>query len=122
VEDNPANLKLVRKLLASRGDLDFLGAENAESALAMVAESAPDLILLDLNLPGMNGFEALRRLRAAPATRAIPVVAVTANAMPRDLDEGRAAGFDDYLTKPLDLERFFQVVDHHLRHDLEVRA
>ncbi len=80
-----------------------------------MAQSQPlDLVLLDIQLPGMDGFEVLRRLRAHSDTRALPVVAVSANAMAEDLERARDAGFDDYLTKPLDLRLLLSVVAHRL--------
>jgi signal transduction histidine kinase/ActR/RegA family two-component response regulator len=115
VEDNPANLRLVQKMLAEREDVEVIAASSAEAGLEIAVQVRPDLILLDINLPGMDGFEALHSLRANPVTRDIPVVAITANAMPRDLERGRAAGFSDYLIKPLDVARLHQVVDRYLK-------
>ncbi len=115
IEDSAANLWLVRKILAVRKDFEFLEAASAEAGLEIAARARPDLILLDINLPGMHGFEALHRLQDNPATRDIPVIAVTANAMASDIERGLAAGFADYLTKPLDMPRFLAIVDRHLR-------
>ncbi|MDP1928863.1 MAG: PAS domain S-box protein [Thiobacillus sp.] len=112
IEDNPANLRLVKKIISTRKTLDLLDAVNAEDGLEIALRQHPDLILLDINLPGMNGFEALSRLRENSATRDIPVVAVTANAMPRDVERGKAAGFREYLTKPLDMSEFLKMLDH----------
>jgi PAS domain S-box-containing protein len=114
IEDNPSNLKLVRKLLDSRRHLAMHDAGSAERGLELARSTQPDLILLDINLPGMDGFAALRALRADPALRAVPVVAVTANAMKRDLERCLAAGFDDYLAKPFDVAAFLQTIDRHL--------
>jgi PAS domain S-box-containing protein len=111
VEDNPANLRLVRQLLARRGDIRLLASGEALDGLDLARRERPDLILLDINLPGMDGYELLGRLREDPATRAIPAVAISANAMPEDLARGRAAGFRDYLTKPLDVGRLLRLVD-----------
>ncbi|MBI5752794.1 MAG: response regulator [Hydrogenophilales bacterium] len=111
VEDNPANLRLVEKLLAARPGLSLLGAPTAEKGLDIARARQPDLILLDINLPGMDGFEALRHLRNDPATRNIPVIALTANAMPKDVEKGLAAGFSGYLTKPIDVPRFLAAID-----------
>jgi CheY-like chemotaxis protein len=80
----------------------------------MAAQARPDLVLLDIQLPEMSGFEVLQRLRAMPATGHVPVVAVSANAMQDDVDEARRAGFDDYLTKPLDMQRLLATVDRML--------
>jgi signal transduction histidine kinase/CheY-like chemotaxis protein len=111
IEDNPSNLKLVRKMLASRGDLALIDAHDAESGLEIARRERPQLILMDINLPGMDGFAALRQLREDPATAAIPVIAVTANAMRRDIERSQAAGFAAYLTKPLDFGAFIATID-----------
>jgi PAS domain S-box-containing protein len=111
VEDNPANLRLVNQLLARRSKVRLISAHSASLGLDLAVVRPPDLILVDINLPGMDGYELLRRLRALPATAHVPVVALTANAMPRDIERGLAAGFSAYLTKPLDVPRFFEVVD-----------
>jgi len=105
VEDNPRNLKLVRDVLTFAG-YRTLEAENAEDALKLAREYSPDLILMDVQLPGMNGDEALRRLRDIRATRAIPVVALTAFAMKDDRDRLLAAGFQGYLVKPISVRDF----------------
>ncbi len=119
IEDNPANLKLLRKLVGKRPDLDMIDAMNAERGLALAFARPPDLILLDINLPGMDGYAVLAQLKAHPATASIPVIAVTANAMPRDIERGRLAGFSGYLTKPIDVSRFFEVLDEYLNGNKE---
>ena len=81
----------------------------------MAVRERPDLILLDINLPGMDGYGALERLREDPVTQSIPVIAVTANAMVRDVERGMAAGFFAYLAKPLDVSLFFETIDEGLR-------
>ena len=111
IEDNPVNQLLMEGMLAQRPGLRLLLASLPEEGLSMAAQSQPDLVLLDIQLPGIDGFEVLRRLRAQPATQVVPVVAVSANAMQADLDAAQAAGFDDYITKPLDLQRLLLVVD-----------
>ncbi|PLW83945.1 hypothetical protein CWI75_00890 [Kineobactrum sediminis] len=120
IEDNPANLRLVQKILAVRKDIELLDAATAETGLAVAAAQQPDLILLDLNLPGMDGFEALDQLRANPVTRDIPVIAVTANAMTHNIKRGAAASFDDYVTKPLKIESFLASVDRYLSKDIGI--
>jgi PAS domain S-box-containing protein len=119
IEDNPANLRLVERILALRADIRLLGASAPGLGLELAAAHRPALILLDINLPEMDGYAVLRRLRANPATREIPVLAISANAMPDDLTRGQAAGFVDYLTKPLDVGVFLAAVDAVLlqRHD-----
>ncbi len=102
VEDNPVNVLLMDAMIGQRTGLRLISAELPEPGLQLACEQRPDLILLDIQLPGIDGYEVLRRLRDDDRTRAIPVVAVSANAMPDDVARGMAAGFDDYLTKPID--------------------
>jgi CheY-like chemotaxis protein len=97
-------------------------AELPEKGLEMAWADPPDLVLLDIQLPGMTGFEVLAALRADARTRTVPVVAVSANAMPQDLEQARVAGFDDYLTKPLELGRLLQVVEQALKHKATATA
>jgi len=111
VEDNPANLRLVEEIVRFRRDLQLLSAPDGHLGLALARARQPALILLDLNLPGMGGLEVLRQLRADPATSGIPVIALTANAMPRDIERGLAAGFDRYLTKPIDIGQFTEAIN-----------
>ncbi len=109
VEDNDNNRLLVRDVLQASGYL-VAEAETAEDGLRMAAEQHPALILMDIQLPGMNGIEALKRLRADPATRSIPVIAVTASAMTQDRHQIMAAGFDGYQSKPISVKGFLQAV------------
>ncbi|NDV13505.1 PAS domain-containing hybrid sensor histidine kinase/response regulator [Crenobacter caeni] len=111
VDDNPANLKLVGQLFARRHPVDFSSAQDAQQGLALALETRPDLILLDVNMPQMDGYQLLGILRAERSLSRVPVVAVTANAMPRDIERGLAAGFAAYLTKPLDIPQFLETVD-----------
>ena len=109
VEDNEKNLKLVRDVLQVKG-YTTVEAGTAEDGIRIAAERMPDLILMDIQLPGMNGIEALKVLRANPATAAIPVVAVTASVMQQDRNLITQAGFDAYIGKPLNLKEFLQSV------------
>jgi len=109
VEDNDKNRKLARDVLAHQG-YRVVEAESAEEALALVAREHPSLILMDIHLPGMDGIEALRRLRSDAATRAIPVIAVTASAMTHDRQTILAAGFDGYQPKPISVRPFLAAV------------
>ncbi len=109
VEDKETNRKLVRDVLTFKG-YEVTEATNAEDGLRMVRERRPDLILMDIHLPGMDGISALRALRADPETRTIPVVALTASAMPEEQDEILSAGFDGYETKPIGVKRLQEVV------------
>jgi len=111
IEDNPANLRLVERILALRAGIRLLAASAPGLGLELAAAHRPALILLDINLPEMDGFEVMRRLRESPVTRDIPVLAISANAMPEDLARGKAAGFVDYLTKPLDVNVFLAAID-----------
>ena len=109
VEDNEQNRKLTRDLLQVHGYLT-IEAETGEDAIALAATRAPDLVVMDIHLPGMSGVDALAQLRAAPATRALPVVAYTASVMPQDRNQIMAAGFDAFLSKPIDLDLFLQTI------------
>jgi PAS domain S-box-containing protein len=111
VEDNPANLALVEQLISRRGDLKLLTAIDAHLGLELARAYVPDLILMDINLPGMSGFGALRALREDPLTAHIPVLALSANAVPRDIEKGMDAGFFRYLTKPIRVHEFMDALD-----------
>jgi PAS domain S-box-containing protein len=117
IEDNPVNLLLMEAMLGQLTQCRMLGAELPETGLQLALAERPDLILLDIQLPGIDGYEVLRRLRAQPATRHIPVIAISANAMRADIERGRAAGFDDYLTKPIDQPLLLAALRRCLRHD-----
>ena len=110
VEDNPANLKLVSQILSRVSHLRLLTAHTGGLGLELAQTRHPDLILLDINLPGMDGYQVLEALRADDNLRTTPVVAITANAMPRDIRRGQAAGFSDYLTKPLNIKEFLDTI------------
>ncbi|MES2899879.1 MAG: ATP-binding protein [Pseudomonadota bacterium] len=111
VEDNPANLTLVEQLIARRGDLRLITAIDGNLGVELARAYLPEVILMDINLPGIGGFEALEILANDPATRHIPVLALSANAMPRDIEKGLAAGFQDYLTKPIRVREFMSALD-----------
>jgi len=108
IEDNPVNLSLMQALLED--ELDLSTASEPQTGLELAWSLQPDLVLLDIQLPGMDGYQVLRRLRADPRTAQVPVIAVSANAMPADLAAGRAAGFADYLTKPLSYDALLDAV------------
>ncbi|MDB5824224.1 MAG: Hybrid sensor histidine kinase/response regulator [Herminiimonas sp.] len=116
VEDNPANLALVEQLIARRKDLKFLMASDANTGLDLARTHQPQVILMDINLPGMSGYDALKILHLDPATAHIPVLALSANAIPRDIQKGLDAGFFRYLTKPIKLDEFADALDGALRH------
>jgi CheY-like chemotaxis protein len=111
VEDNPANLKLVEQLIARRPDMRLLTATNGSLGVQLARANHPELILMDINLPGISGIEALKILREDAGTARIPVVALSANAMPRDVEKGLQAGFFRYLTKPIKIREFMDTLD-----------
>ena len=111
IEDNEVNMMIVRELVRQRPDLDFEGAEDGASGLAAARRLQPSLILLDMQLPDTDGHAVLRQLRADPATAGIRCIALSANAMPDDIRTARAEGFDDYWTKPLDLQAFLRSLE-----------
>jgi CheY-like chemotaxis protein len=116
VEDNPANLALVEQLIARRDDLRLMTAVSGHLGVMLARQNRPDLTLMDINLPGMSGYGALQILRDDPATCQIPVIALSANAMPRDIEKGIKAGFFGYLTKPIMVREFMDALDAALQH------
>ncbi|CAN5211337.1 hypothetical protein BH10PSE1_BH10PSE1_26250 [soil metagenome] len=117
VEDNPSNIALMRHVVAALGSIRLHVAETGHEGLALARDLRPDIILLDINLPGLNGFELKARLDADPLTRGLPVLALSASAMPSDIRRGEAAGFRDYLTKPLDIPAFARALNRALHDD-----
>ena len=111
VEDNPANLMLVEKLLERRPDIRLLSARDGHEGIEMARAAQPDVILMDINLPGINGVQAMKILADDAATAHIPVIALSANAMPRDVEKGMEAGFFRYLTKPMKVGEFMATLD-----------
>ena len=111
IEDNAVNVMIMAELLARRGDLDFDSAPDATSGLAKARARVPDLLLLDMQLPDGHGLEVLARLRADPLTQRVPCIAVSANAMPDDIQAALRQGFADYWTKPLDFEVVRRAMD-----------
>jgi CheY-like chemotaxis protein len=110
IEDNPANLLLVEQLVARCPELTLVTAVNATLGIKLARSICPDVILMDINLPGISGIDALRILREDPATDHIPVVALSANAMPRDIAKGLQAGFFRYLVKPIKVDEFMETL------------
>jgi PAS domain S-box-containing protein len=111
IEDNPANMKLVERLIERRTDIKLLKAVDGLQGVALARASLPDVILMDINLPGISGIDALKVLREDHATTHIPVIAISANAMTRDIEVGRQLGFFRYLTKPIVVEEFMSTLD-----------
>lgn len=114
VDDNPTNLKLVAYLVRAQGyEVDTAG--DAESALAALASRRPDVVLMDLQLPGIDGLELTRRIKADPQTKDIAIIAVTAYAMKGDREKALEAGCDDYVTKPIDTRALPGIIARHVR-------
>jgi len=114
IEDNPMNMRLMQQIFASQKNLELLDAHTAEIGIKMAYENPPALILMDINLPGMDGYKALTFLKADERTAHIPVVAISANAMMGDRERGLNAGFADYLIKPLDVDRLLSTVEKYI--------
>jgi len=113
VEDNPINLELVIELLED--DYELETAEDGEAGLAAARRSRPDLIIMDLSLPVLDGWDAIRQLRSDPAFRRIPIIALSAHAATQDIDRAVAAGCDAYVTKPIDDEKLRSTIERLLR-------
>jgi CheY-like chemotaxis protein len=111
IEDNRANMQLVEQLIARRPDIRLIGAMDGTRGVALAKANLPDVILMDINLPGISGIQALKILRDDPRTANIPVLALSANAMPRDIEKGLAAGFFRYMTKPIKVAEFMEALD-----------
>lgn len=119
VEDNPANLALVEQLIAGRGNLKLLTASEGHLGIQLARTYQPDVILMDIHLPGMSGLDSFKILREDSATAHIPVVAVSANAIPRDIERAMEVGFFSYLTKPIKVIEFMDALDVALRSAME---
>jgi len=115
VEDNPANLELVEQLVARRRDLNLLSAADSSVGIEFARAYQPEVILMDINLPGISGIEAMKILHANPATAHIPIIALSANAIPRDIARALDAGFFSYLTKPIKVNEFMDALDAALK-------
>jgi len=114
IEDNPDNLHLVEAIIDQYKSLHLISAPNALIGFDIATSKKPDLILMDINLPGMNGLQAMKRLRGTPETRLIPIIALTSNSMPQDIEAGLRAGFDGYLTKPIKVSELMQTIEQTL--------
>lgn len=116
IEDNPANMLLVESIIQQVADYNLITATEAEEGIQLARLHRPDLILLDINLPGMNGYQVMEQLSAMQETRDIPVIAVTANAMSNDIQHGMNSGFKDYITKPINVATFLNVIEQWLHY------
>jgi CheY-like chemotaxis protein len=122
IEDNPANLKLIEQIIARQPDINLLTAVDGNSGVEIARASMPDVVLTDINLPDIDGFEVLNALRSDPITAQIPVVAISANAMPLDITRGLEAGFFRYLTKPIKVKKFEDTLELALSMAREIGA
>ncbi len=113
VEDNPVNTLVLQELLTKRPDIELVCEEDAERGLHRAKNWLPQLVLLDMQLPDLDGFEVLKRLRADPSTADLPCIALSANAMPDDIDAALKAGFHDYWTKPINFQAFYAGLEAH---------
>lgn len=114
VEDNPLNLELAQDLLEVKG-FEVLAATSAEDGLNIARKEGPDLVLMDIGLPGMDGLEAIKRLKADPATRELPIVCLTAHAMEGDRDMALRVGAEGYITKPINTREFADTIATYLK-------
>lgn len=110
IEDNPVNARLMQHIFFKQKNIDFQTAPTAENGLELIHSNPPNLIFMDINLPGMSGYEALELLKNDPKTRHIPIIALSANAMKGDIERGKNAGFTNYLTKPIDITEVLEIV------------
>ncbi|WP_301101644.1 response regulator [Propionivibrio sp.] len=111
VEDNPANLELVEQIIERRSDLRLLSAPDGNLGIEYARVYQPEVILMDINLPGISGIDGMKILRGDPSTAHIPIIALSANAVPRDIEKAMEAGFFSYLTKPIKVNEFVVVLD-----------
>ena len=111
VEDNPANLELIEQLVARRNDLRLISATDGDQGIEFARIHQPEVILMDINLPGISGVESMRILGRDALTAHIPIIALSANAVPRDIEKGLEAGFFDYITKPIKVNQFMDALD-----------
>jgi PAS domain S-box-containing protein len=122
VEDNPTNMLLMEQILERRSGIKLLKADNGTSGIALARVHVPEVILMDINLPGISGIQALHILRADHVTAHIPVIAISANAMPSDIQRGLDAGFMAYITKPIKVVEFMAALDKALKHARKINA
>jgi len=111
VEDNSSNLSLMESIVDCLPNLSMISATTAETGIELATDQQPDLILMDINLPGINGIEALKQLKKIERTKHIPVFAISADAMPTAIAHGKEAGFEQYLTKPIDIPKLLAALD-----------
>jgi CheY-like chemotaxis protein len=116
IDDNPVNLKLVARILANQTHIHLITALTPKDGIELALTNQPQLILLDINMPEMNGFQVLEVFKDDAFLKDTPIIAVTANAMPQDIERGKASGFTDYLTKPIDFDKLLKAINSHLKY------
>jgi CheY-like chemotaxis protein len=121
-EDDLANAELLEQLLARRADIRLLAARSGAEGIALALSQQPDIVLMDINLPDMTGLEAMKLMRAQPTIAHIPVIALSSNAYPRQIEDGLRAGFFLYLTKPYQLPELLKSIDIALLHSMRSRV
>ncbi len=114
IEDDLSLRRLVQFILERRDDLEMIEAETGFQGVKMAVEQRPDMILLDLSLPDLNGYDVFARLQSDDGVRKIPVIALSGDSLPEDIEKGLQAGFRDYLTKPIDIKTFYALLDETL--------
>ena len=117
MEDNASNLMLVELILKTRPDIKFLSAPQAQSGIDLAREHLPDLILMDINMPELDGLTAMKSLQKFEETRHIPIIAISANAMESEIKNSLEAGFKGYITKPFNIPKLFNEIDRFLKPD-----
>ena len=115
IEDNPSNLKLIQRILESHSQFKIISSYDGKEGIEIALNESPDLILLDINIPSLNGFEVLKELKNTNTTQHIPIIALSANAMLSDIQKGLDSGFINYLTKPIDIEIFWDAIFNALK-------
>jgi CheY-like chemotaxis protein len=114
IDDNPVNLKLVSRILANQKHIQLITALTPKLGIELALVNQPQLIMLDINMPEMNGFEVLEIIKSNETLKDRPIIAVTANAMAHDVERGKTAGFTDYITKPIDFDLLLKTINRHL--------
>ena len=117
IEDSQSNIKLIRRALAKKPHIKLITAEHPEFGIQVARQEKPDLLLLDINLPEMDGYQVLEIVRQTAELQELPIFAITANAMPEDIERGTQAGFNEYLTKPLNIKYLHELLDQYLHTD-----
>jgi len=121
VEDNPANLRLIMRLFSSKPEIKLISALTPSQGIKEALKNHPDLFMLDINLPEMDGYDLLEKLREFPQFNNTPAIAISANAMTVDVLKGQDSGFDDYVTKPIDITLFESLINQKINKKMQLR-